>query len=502
MASKMFMGDMPELIENILNNLKYDFCSLYSCAFVSRQWCKISIPILWQDPFSFEQNSFFISNYISSLAEDEKLVLKECLKGCDINPKFSETLFDYARFLKVLDLSCLISKVKECTYFKFDDSLTNRIINLLIKLFVESGATLHELYLCFPINKINPETFYSLEQNERFFSRLQNLSLKNIVSYIKTESTTTLLRVLAKNVTKISSLEISNFYRNYEPRLLYTDTLRCIIKSQEQLKQINLVNLVGEFSTGIFSTLESQKNSLQEVIIGNCDYDAEVEVPKNCKNLETLRIRYCDKKLLKRLNYKINNLEIVYDKIDALTIVHILEKSGTLLQRLKLGSVREYIWNEPLLLETLKSFCPNITYLDIIDIGFSTQFIELISNLQKLQFLTLFSLTDLPEEESKIRVMQFAEIIPLTLRYFNLRGPWLNSYIDIFLNHCNAPLKNLLVEFLNNEKHTKALIEFCIRNKTLNYVSVFRHWNLDYNVRKEMEKYVTLLPHHNMVVNF
>ncbi|RIB25470.1 hypothetical protein C2G38_469754 [Gigaspora rosea] len=53
MASKILMGDMPELMENILNNLKNDPNSLYSCALASRHWCKMSIPILWQNPFSF-----------------------------------------------------------------------------------------------------------------------------------------------------------------------------------------------------------------------------------------------------------------------------------------------------------------------------------------------------------------------------------------------------------------------------------------------------------------
>ncbi|KAF0430120.1 hypothetical protein F8M41_005564 [Gigaspora margarita] len=75
MASKIFMGDMPELMENILNNLNNEFYSLYSW---SRHWCKISIPILWENPFSFDKNSSFISQYFSSLDETEKFILKEC----------------------------------------------------------------------------------------------------------------------------------------------------------------------------------------------------------------------------------------------------------------------------------------------------------------------------------------------------------------------------------------------------------------------------------------
>ncbi|CAG8788588.1 1362_t:CDS:1, partial [Cetraspora pellucida] len=99
MASKIFMGSMPELMENILNNLENEYNTLYSCTLVSRHWCKISIPILWQDPFSFDRIPYkpaFVSNYFSFLNEDEKFILGEY----GINPEFSKTLFNYARFLK------------------------------------------------------------------------------------------------------------------------------------------------------------------------------------------------------------------------------------------------------------------------------------------------------------------------------------------------------------------------------------------------------------------
>ncbi|RIB20781.1 hypothetical protein C2G38_2178431 [Gigaspora rosea] len=128
MTSNIFMGDMPEIMEKILKNLNNGFYSLYSCALVSRHWCKISIPILWQDPFSIKQNSLFISQYISPLDESEKFVLKEY----GIYEIFSKTLFDYA-----------------------------------------NGAILHKLVLNLSnFLEIKPEIFNSLEQNDQFFSHL------------------------------------------------------------------------------------------------------------------------------------------------------------------------------------------------------------------------------------------------------------------------------------------------------------------------------------------
>ncbi|KAF0511802.1 hypothetical protein F8M41_018165 [Gigaspora margarita] len=187
------------------------------------------------------------------------------------------------------------------------------IINLLFKLFVESGATLHKLDLNFTNYEINPEIFYSLGRNELFFSRLQDLSL-SLISDINTENVTVLLKILAKNATKINALKIDEFYSEYEPQLHHA--LICIIKSQEQLRQFSLFG--GEYPTefhGIISALESQKKSLQEVLITCCACSTEFKVLTNCKNLEILRIRNCDN--LKILEASLSTLEIFNDLIDA-----------------------------------------------------------------------------------------------------------------------------------------------------------------------------------------
>ncbi|KAF0365685.1 hypothetical protein F8M41_013712 [Gigaspora margarita] len=507
MASKMFMGDMPELMENIFNNLNNEFYTLYSCALVSRHWCKMSIPILWKDPFSFKQNPLFISKYFSSLGEDEKFSLKEY----GLNVEISKTLFAYAKFLKVFHISDLETKVAKWINLQLVDAdsksdsdyvqLVQHIIDLLFKLFVESGASLHKLDLLYFYHEINPEIFNSLEQNVQFFSRLQNLSL-NITPYFGIETTTTFLKIFGKNTTKISNLELHRCFQFYDPQLFHA--LIKVIKSQEQLRKFRLSHSIEDKSSmefhGIISALESQKDSLQEIVIEKCDYSAEFEIMKNCKQLEIFRIWNCDySKLLKMLNNKINTLEIVDSQINTLTIVQSLEKFGISLQRLKLESGNEGIRDEFLLFEALKSFCPNITYLSISKIKFSIQFLDLIGkNLQNLQFLTL-CYVDWPDNE---QVMQFAKKLPLTLQYLNLRNFLLSSKIDILLNHCNAPLKKLLIHHLGRA-NTKALIEFCIRIKTLNYVGVYRekYLKLEDNIRKEVEEYVKLAPYEHIIVN-
>ncbi|RIB23742.1 hypothetical protein C2G38_799658 [Gigaspora rosea] len=453
MASKIFMGDMPELMENILNNLKNELNSLYSCSLVSRHWCKMSIPILWQNPFSFYPKPLYISEYFSSLDEDEIYILKEY----GINLEISRKLFNYAKFLKDLNLSNLefiarkwtsLNLVEPISSRIYLDVLVNIVINLLLKLIFESGAVLHKLVLSFSeLFEFKPEIFYSIGRNELFFSRLQHLSL-SVIPEFNTENVTTFLKILAKNITTISSLNLE-ICSDFKPELFHSlfHAIIRIIKSQEQLKQFNLVgeDHPTEFY-GIISALECQKNSLQEVIIKECAYSKEFEALKDCKNLETLRILNCSSKLLNLLDCNISTLEIVDCAIDVHTIPIILEKYGLLIQRLRFNSKNSDDFDEELFfLEALKSFCPNITYLYISNIEFSIQLLELIGSLQKLQFLSLrcFFDDDIQEEELKVRVIQFAEILPLTLQYLDLGDTLLlcQPCLDIFLNHCNAPLK-------------------------------------------------------------
>ncbi|KAF0480597.1 hypothetical protein F8M41_023689 [Gigaspora margarita] len=294
----------------------------------------MSIPILLQNPFSFpsdQRRLLFISQYFASLDENEKFILKEY----GINIKFPNTLFNYAKFLKVLDLSSLESKEKIIK--------TSRFIIFL-------G----------PITELN------------------------------TENAIALLKILTKNATELNSLKLDGFYSDYEPQLLHA--LICMIKSQEQLRQFSLVGggIPKEFY-GIISALENQK---------------------------ILRIKDCNN--LNILETSLNTLEISSHMLSASRIVKILEKSGTLLQRLKLVSTYDKLQEEPLLLETLKSSCPNITYLCISDIGFFTQYLKLIGNLQKLQFLTLWYVDYIREDEPEIQILQFAKLLPLTLQYLDI----------------------------------------------------------------------------------
>src|SRR5690242_16817039 len=83
-----------------------------------------------------------------------------------------------------------------------------------------------------------------------------------------------LLKILAKSVTKISDMRNELGSSAYLPQLCHK--LACIIKSQEHLKHFKF--------RCIMMTLESQKETLKEIIIEDCPYSTELKALRNCEN--------------------------------------------------------------------------------------------------------------------------------------------------------------------------------------------------------------------------
>ncbi|RIB09037.1 hypothetical protein C2G38_2109622 [Gigaspora rosea] len=532
MASKIFMGDMPELMEKIFKNLNNEIYSLHSCALVSRHWCKMSIPQLWRNPFLFSKSPKFISKYISSLEDNDKFNLKEY----GIVDDFPNTLFNYARFLKVLNISHLNACVEQWMgSAKFNqqdkDKLKCHIVNLLLKIFIESGAILYRLDLEIyekdgnNFSKMNSEVIYLIEQDMTFFSQLRVLSVDivqdffgfNLDSdsdseYVYSFKAITLLKTLAKCAMEITEFRVNLCDFDYTPQICNNlayiiNLLESIIQSQKHLQLFNisctdLLDPSGGFY-GIILALNSQKTTLKEIIMNNCDYSTEFEILKNCENLDVIRITQCDEEIVKILNNKINILEInSNDSIDASNIIQTLESSGSLLQRLKLD-MRQNIKSQSSLIETLMTFCPNITYLYISRIKLSNQLLEFIKSLRNLQFLTICwdeptIRTRAIKNELESNIIKFAGSLPSTLQYLDLNKLQFGLFIDILLDHCDAPLKSLSFHIGHNiEKKIEALIRFYTRKMTLNVVNV----NVFGKNKEYLEEYVKLVSYNSFVVD-
>ncbi|POG66417.1 hypothetical protein GLOIN_2v1482355 [Rhizophagus irregularis DAOM 181602=DAOM 197198] len=112
-SSKVLDGDLPEITSFILRNLRNDIKSLHSCILVNRFWCRIAIPLLWENPFSInlnKTNSHFLDIYLSSFHDDNN-VLEELEINRINNTRLSS--FNYPSYIRTVDTHKIEMTIRE-----------------------------------------------------------------------------------------------------------------------------------------------------------------------------------------------------------------------------------------------------------------------------------------------------------------------------------------------------------------------------------------------------
>src|SRR5438105_750679 len=114
-CSKIFSADIPELLNDIVQNFQNDFKTLHSCILVNRLWCRLTIPLLWESSFSIfrlkrhsnvSSHKFrFLEIYLHYLNDgDKKRLLEEYRVDSSSNLFPTNTLFNYPNFIKRLNV--------------------------------------------------------------------------------------------------------------------------------------------------------------------------------------------------------------------------------------------------------------------------------------------------------------------------------------------------------------------------------------------------------------
>src|SRR5436190_9522093 len=86
-----------ECVSNVLSFL--DDHTLYSSLFVNRNWCRLSVPMVWSDPFQSKSKPSLINTLLACLDEDEI----SSLVPCTINFNNQPPLFEYGKFVKIIN---------------------------------------------------------------------------------------------------------------------------------------------------------------------------------------------------------------------------------------------------------------------------------------------------------------------------------------------------------------------------------------------------------------
>src|SRR3954451_20065034 len=116
---KLFSGDLPEISTYIIQNLRNNFNTLYSLALVNRFWCRLVIPLLWEDPFSIKYRkdlSFhFLDMYFLFLTDNGKNEMKGILPY-KFDSNLQKPLFNYPSLIKTIYILRMWSHVSNWTY--------------------------------------------------------------------------------------------------------------------------------------------------------------------------------------------------------------------------------------------------------------------------------------------------------------------------------------------------------------------------------------------------
>ncbi|EXX61867.1 hypothetical protein RirG_167140 [Rhizophagus irregularis DAOM 197198w] len=149
-CSKIFLGNLPELINGIIQYFHHDYKTLHSCILINRLWCHLAIPLLWENPFSIEcpKNYHFIEIYLHNLNDGDKTKLNKYGINNDLIP--SNTLFNYSSFIQHLNTRKIINSIKNWENAVSRTS-TTKVQNLkfinrsLYQIFIENVVNLHSL---------------------------------------------------------------------------------------------------------------------------------------------------------------------------------------------------------------------------------------------------------------------------------------------------------------------------------------------------------------------
>jgi hypothetical protein len=525
-CSKIFLGDLPELTSEIIQYFQNDYKTLHSCILVNRLWCKLAIPLLWEDPFSIKlpKNHHFIEIYLHNLNDNDKTTLSEY--GINVNLFPSNTLFNYPSFIKSLNTYTLIFSIEK--WFEivktltidsnFDQNLNiiKLIYKSLFKIFIDNEVNLHTLEIEIITQKDCDYFKISLElilQNPNFINNLKILDLYFFATIINVNP---FLKFLYLNCNTISSLYFQFPIFN-DDNISIEKCLSKIIYSQQNLKKI----LFGDSSNlSLYNSLLSLKNSncsntLNTIIFFGIDFKNITilkEVLDQLIVLDSIHILYClslNSNFIQQIinmtkPFKLRSLfngEML--QIDSLNLL--LQKSGNYLENLGLfgNGLNQQ------LLELIIKFCIKIKFLDLS--GFDINNINLILNLieninQNLCYLSIHQSSD-EVDLGSIILQKLGQIIPLKLDYLSLTLMINTSDFEIFLkNSQNTFIKKLLLRNKMQEKNLDILPyikDFIMKEKRVNYLAFeeinFENFNSLSSLKDEVKEFNL---HNIQVLNF
>ncbi|PKY24219.1 hypothetical protein RhiirB3_438697 [Rhizophagus irregularis] len=543
-CSKLFLGDLPELISKVIQYFRYNHKTLHSCILVNRLWCRLAIPLLWEDPFSIKdpKNYHFIKIYLHYLNDDDKTKLNEYVIHNELFP--TNTLFNYPSFIQRLNtykvcysVQKWIATVKTSTtsnerYFVRNTNLTFiQILNFtkliyksLFLIFIENKVNLHSFEVTLPkdidIDWFD-EIFELILQNPNFIYNIKNFEIN---LYIITDNITKFLRVVYSNCYSISSLYIIvPKYYDISTYSIIEKSLSQLINSQENLQKISfgfnkfplyhsLLSLKSHNCSNTLNTIIFYYVNFKDIIVLN-------EVFNQLNVLESIHIVCCyslDYNFIQQISnvirpFKLKSL-FLHETLQIESLKLLIQKSGNYLENFGISFGITDNESQQLLPLIIK-YSSKIKYLETTWLDNESVYLlfSLIENItQNLSYLIInyidFNYFD-RHNISSIILQNLGQILPLKLEYLNLILSVNTSDLKIFLeNFQNTFIKKFLIRNTKNDESQDILPyikEYIVKKKRVKYLAISKTFygeNEDLFFQKDVVKEFQL--HDIQVLNY
>jgi hypothetical protein len=498
-CSKIFSGDLPEITNEIIQYFQNDCLTLHSCILVNRLWCRLAIPLLWEDPFSIKIPKIhrFIAFYLHKLNDDDKIKLNEY--GINSDLFSSNTLFNYFSFIKCLKTqrisSVIMTWAKNAitlpSYHQYL-KLSGFIFLSLFKVFIENKVNLYtfEIDVYSTLKIIGRDcfnsTFQLILQNPNFTCNIKDLKLC-IYGCIDSSS---FINCFCPNCNTLLSLYINYFGNNYPEK-----DLTKLINSQQNLKKIlldslyPLKNLKNSNCSNTLKTIIFHKIWLDELEITFIN-----EMFEQLNVLESIHIFYCyplsSIVIQQFINltkpFKLKSLFINEDSFTQIEpLILLLQKSGNYLENFGIKLLKNKMNNELKLqlFKIVKLYCNKIKFINLT--GFYDQNIfsvfDLIKNIQQnLNYLTISSiLSDDNDTLSSTILQNLGQVLPYRLEYLSLVLKININDLEVFFkNTQNIYIRKLLIrnnKYQGSEDILPYIKKYIMKEKRVKYLAIEEH---------------------------
>ncbi|PKK77648.1 hypothetical protein RhiirC2_771074 [Rhizophagus irregularis] len=477
-----------DCIYYIIKFSQYNRSTLFNFLLVNRFWCKVTVPLLYTNPFSPNLKSkskiLIVKTFLLCLNEEEKKYLIKQDNVCNMKKFFQDNnnlkpTFEYPKYIKYLSKS-LIYNIIDFWFKKQKIDTCNLLKVAFYHMFLRQSDQIKELGI---VSDIFDENIFDINYINTFIniSNLTTLQL-HYSRVIEHEIFSKFLQKFVEYCKNIKQISLEQFEQDHH---LYE--ISSIINNQYKLKEFDYyIHTVDKLSSNIiFDSLEYQKDSLVSLKLHNITFEKLIlqSIIKlyNLKSFEmdsfyNMTSEFCE--IFEFASFKLKRLIIRNKFCDNDITTKIIKYLGLTLKILKI----KYITNE--IMEKLVQY--NNLDLDTLDIEYTNHNLLILHYLKnlKVKYLNLFLDSYLDDE---IFFIKLAESLSETTSHISfINRKFLNmNILSNFLNKCHNYLISLSFKWKCGLGHLKVILNY-IKKKNNNNLKYLRigDKNIDWNVEE------------------